>query len=465
VYPGSAKDVQQVVRLAQKHNIPLYAVGGGTVILIGSIPGMPDKGITLDFHRMQKITVDPERLAVRVQPGATGIQVSQHIRQMNFGYRPFFGGSPGMSNFVAYQVFTGQNKLAGFQDGMGINCTAGMEMVLPSGELLRTGSMARPGASPWPHGPGPALTYLPFFSSASYGIVTEMEFRLFPIPLKTASLWMAFDSIGAAVKGIYAVMKLEYSCGISLMGHGCYVHCLYSARHWQEGSHFIKATQNNIALVSLSFRGSLRKVEYERKACIRALKKLGGVPLPPWMVAILDGHETNVTGWQQTNNARSLGTFNGKFDSGGLFVTSGAFDSLDTLEEHMQQGIKDYQAVCKAYPEFINTPSPSFHHFASGIQAYLAMGGHANAAGEFIYIVDYANKELLPLVGELEAKFKFSMHKLGVAPLSLGRDERTRTECLAHYDMAKLIKKAIDPQGFLAPGAAFPVDLSPETNK
>ena len=37
VYPDSAKDVQAVVRLVQKHDIPLYAIGGGTVMLIGFI--------------------------------------------------------------------------------------------------------------------------------------------------------------------------------------------------------------------------------------------------------------------------------------------------------------------------------------------------------------------------------------------------------------------------------------------
>jgi len=462
VYPASTKDVQAVVTLAQKHDTPVYAIGGGTVILIGSIPGKPDVGITLDFHRMRKIEIDQDRMVVQVQPGATGIQVSQLIRDMDSGYRPYFGGSPGMSHFVPYQLFTGQNKLAGFQDGMGINCAAGMEMVLPSGETVRTGSMANPEAPAWPHGPGPALTYLPFFASASYGIVTQMEFRFFPTPQEVSSLWVAFDSLGAAVKGIYAVMKHEYSCGISLMGYGCYVHCLYSARHWQEGVHLIKATKNDISLATMSFRGSKRKVHYERNECIKILKKLGGVPFPSWMVSILDGHETNIAGWQQTNNARSLGTFNGKFDTGGLFVTSGVFDSLNSLEEHMEQGLKDYQEVLKAYPEFTNTPYQSFHLYTSGVQAYLAMGGHSNAAGEFIFIVDYANKKLLPMVGELNAKFARMMQKLGLAPLSLGRDERTRTECLAHYEMAKLIKRTVDPKGLMAPGAAFPVDLSAE---
>ena len=229
VYPGSAKEIQSVIRFAEKNNIPLYAIGGGTVLMIGSIPGKPNVGITFDFHRMQEVEIDEDRMVVRAQPGATGLQVSQLIRDMGFGYRPYFGGSPGTSLFVPYQVFTGQNKMAGYQDGMGINCVTGMEMVLASGEIIRTGSMVNPDAPAWPHGPGPALTYLPFFSNAGYGIVTAMEFRFFPTPQEVSSLWVTFPTLQSAVKGMYAVMKQEYACGATVMGPGCWTHALYSS--------------------------------------------------------------------------------------------------------------------------------------------------------------------------------------------------------------------------------------------
>jgi FAD/FMN-containing dehydrogenase len=458
VYPGSTKDVQAVIKLAAKQNVPVYALGGGTVLLIGSIPGKPDVGITLDFHRMQKIEVDKERMVVRAQPGATGLQVSQVIREMGFGYRPYFGGSPGTSLFVPYQVFTGQNKMAGYQDGMGINCAAGMEMVLPNGELIKTGSMAHPEAPAWPHGSGPALTYLPFFSNAGYGIVTQMEFRFFPTPSQVSSLWVTFPTLHGAVQGMYAVMKKEYACGATVMGPGCWTHALYSSTHWQEGAHFVKATQD-INLVGMSFRGSKNKTSFERTACIKLLEQYGGTPMPDWMVAILDGHESNAAGWQQCNSPKICGTFNGKSDSGGIFVSGGVFDSLDKLEEYMDRGMKEYQDVCRKYPAFLNHPHPILRLYASCGQTYLSMGGHANAAGEVIFVLDFAKREFLPMVGEIKAgRFERLMHEIGMAPLGVGRDARTWTECPDHFAVAKLLKKIIDPQGVMAPGVAFPID-------
>jgi len=94
VYPESAGQIQKVLKLASSHRLPVYAVGGGTILLIGSMPGRPFMGITLDFHRMQKVEVDRERMVVRAEAGATGLQVSQYARSLNFGYRPCFGGSP-----------------------------------------------------------------------------------------------------------------------------------------------------------------------------------------------------------------------------------------------------------------------------------------------------------------------------------------------------------------------------------
>ncbi len=76
-----------------------------------------------------------------------------------------------------------------------------------------------------------------------------------------------------------AVIKSEYACGATVMGPGCWTHALYSSQHWQEGAHFVKGTQD-INLVGMSFRGTKKKVTYERNACIKLLEKYGGTVMP-----------------------------------------------------------------------------------------------------------------------------------------------------------------------------------------
>jgi hypothetical protein len=50
------------------------------------------------------------------------------------------------------------------------------------------------------------------------------------------------------------------------------------------------------------------------------------------------------------------------------------------------------------------------------------------------------------------------MHEIGMAPLGVGRDKRTWTECQDHFLMAKVLKNIVDPQGFLSPGVSFPLE-------
>ena len=68
-----------------------------------------------------------------------------------------------------------------FRDHFGAHC--GMEVVLPTGEVMRTGMGALPNADTWAeyrYGVGPHVDGL--FSQANFGIVTKMGFWLFPEP-------------------------------------------------------------------------------------------------------------------------------------------------------------------------------------------------------------------------------------------------------------------------------------------
>jgi FAD/FMN-containing dehydrogenase len=62
------------------------------------------------------------------------------------------------------------------------------------------------------------------------------------------------------------------------------------------------------------------------------------------------------------------------------------------------------------------------------------------------------------MIGEIKGKFDALMKEIGMAPLGVGRDARTWTECPDHFAVAKKIKDVVDPNGFMAPGVAFPME-------
>ena len=113
-------------RFAQRTDLPIYPVGGGTVLSDWiHTRGNPISGIIFDFHRMQGIEVDRDRLVVRAQPGATGLQVSQLVQGCYFGYRPYFGGSPGALPFCSLHGIHRPEQNGRYQDGWGSTVSPG----------------------------------------------------------------------------------------------------------------------------------------------------------------------------------------------------------------------------------------------------------------------------------------------------------------------------------------------------
>jgi FAD/FMN-containing dehydrogenase len=62
------------------------------------------------------------------------------------------------------------------------------------------------------------------------------------------------------------------------------------------------------------------------------------------------------------------------------------------------------------------------------------------------------------MIGEIKAEFQKMNEEYGMAPLGVGRDVRTWTECPDHFAMAKILKNVVDPKGIMAPGVSMPIE-------
>ena len=183
VMPGSTLDVQNVMRIANQYNFPVNIIGGGAAVLAGSIPATG--AIMIDMKRMKGIHIDPDNLTVTVESGVfvttlTGY-FKEKVEKEDFPWRPYFTGAPGPSLNNATNIFQGINKFAGLKYGVGLQNILSLEMVMPDGSVLNTSSSANIfGVNHWLQGPGPTLTYLPFFALGSLGVCTKITWSLHP---------------------------------------------------------------------------------------------------------------------------------------------------------------------------------------------------------------------------------------------------------------------------------------------
>jgi (+)-pinoresinol hydroxylase len=182
VGPSSVEQVQDIVRIANEFRLPLYSISTGKNFAYGGPSPNVRGSVIVDLKRMDKvIEVDDKRNFAVVEPGVSYIDLYQHIQER--GLKVWIDTpDPGWGSPIGNSLDHGIGYTLGFyRDHFGAHC--GMEVVLPSGEVMRTGMGALPGSKSWQeykHGFGPDPAGL--FGQGNFGIVTKMGFRLMPQP-------------------------------------------------------------------------------------------------------------------------------------------------------------------------------------------------------------------------------------------------------------------------------------------
>ncbi|KAK1768193.1 putative vanilly-alcohol oxidase [Phialemonium atrogriseum] len=184
VFPGSTEEVQIIVRWANQYGIPIYPISlGRNVGYGGAAPRVPG-GVVIDLgRRMHNILkIDGENASCVVEPGVTYFKLYEEIQRQKLPLwidPPDLGGGSVLGNAIDRGV-----GYTPYGDHFANHC--GMEIVLPSGELLRTGMGAMPGPDgednptwqSFQHAFGPSVNGI--FSQSNFGIVTKMGFHLMP---------------------------------------------------------------------------------------------------------------------------------------------------------------------------------------------------------------------------------------------------------------------------------------------
>ncbi|KIY02775.1 uncharacterized protein Z520_01240 [Fonsecaea multimorphosa CBS 102226] len=184
VYPCSTDEVQTVVRWANKHKIPIYPISMGRNIGYGgAAPRIPGSVVVDLGRRMNKILdVDADNASCVVEPGVSYFALYEEIQRRGLPLWidcPDLGGGSVLGNAIDRGV-----GYTPYGDHFANHC--GMELVLPTGELLRTGMGAMPGkdGADNPTWQSFQAAYGPYvdgiFSQSNYGIVTKMGFWLMP---------------------------------------------------------------------------------------------------------------------------------------------------------------------------------------------------------------------------------------------------------------------------------------------
>jgi glycolate oxidase len=192
VLPRKTEDVIRLVRLANQHGIPLVGRGAGTGLSGGALT--PQGGLLVVFSRMKRILeIDLQNLRAVVEPGVVNYDLTRAVERdaCYFAPDPSSQKACTLGGNVAENA-GGPHTLA---YGVTTNHVLGLEIVLPTGELVEVGGRI-------PDVPGYDLTGVIVGSEGTLALVTKIIVRLSRLPEAVKTLLAVFESVDDATETV-----------------------------------------------------------------------------------------------------------------------------------------------------------------------------------------------------------------------------------------------------------------------
>jgi glycolate oxidase len=198
IHPGSTEEVAQVMRLATETRTPVVPRGAGSNLCAATVP--LHGGIVLVLTRLNRILeISAAELLAVCQPGVANATLGAAAAEHGLLYAPDPGSR--VVSTIGGNISTCAGGLRGLKYGVTRNYVLGLEVVLPTGEVIRTGGRL------WKDVAGYDLARLLTGSEGTLGVITEATVALLPLPAHSAcgvAYFPALADAGRAVAGVIA---------------------------------------------------------------------------------------------------------------------------------------------------------------------------------------------------------------------------------------------------------------------
>ena len=220
VLPATTDEVAAVVRLADDAGAPVTARGAGTGLSGACVPR--PGGIVVSFERMAAIVeIDTENFVAVVEPGVQLDQLDAALAPLGLVY-PVFPGEYSAS--LGGNVNTNAGGMRAVKYGVTRHHVLGLEAVLPSGEIIRSGGKVVKVST------GYDLTQLIVGSEGTLALVTKAYLKLYPRAEHQATVLAPFTSLEAVTAAVPEVVRsgvgpliLEYIDMLTMSAATAYV--------------------------------------------------------------------------------------------------------------------------------------------------------------------------------------------------------------------------------------------------
>jgi glycolate oxidase len=198
IKPSSAKQISEILKLANESLIPVTPRGGGTGLSGGALPVYG--GIVVSMEKFNRIIeIDEKNYQAVVEPGVITQVFQEEVEKHGLFYPPD-PASRG-SSFLGGNLAECSGGPRAVKYGVTKDYVLGLEAVLPTGEIINAGGRVLKNVS------GYNLTQLIIGSEGTLGIITKIIFRLIPLPKHKKVVLAAFNSLEDATDAVAKIFQ------------------------------------------------------------------------------------------------------------------------------------------------------------------------------------------------------------------------------------------------------------------
>ncbi|HOI73906.1 MAG TPA: FAD-linked oxidase C-terminal domain-containing protein [Syntrophales bacterium] len=209
----SAVQISALLKLANELRFPVTPRGLGTGLAGGAVP--IHGGVLLSLAKMNRIlAIDRDNFIAMVEPGVLNKDLKDAAREAGLYYPPDPASYDTCS--IGGNAATNAGGPSCVKYGVTREYVLGLEAVLPTGELIRTGVRTRKGVV------GYDLTRLLVGSEGTLGVITQLTLKLIPHPPAITTLVSLCPSLSVAMEAIRAVLGAGHiPCVVEFLDRHC----------------------------------------------------------------------------------------------------------------------------------------------------------------------------------------------------------------------------------------------------
>jgi len=421
VTPGSAEEIAEIVKLANRELIPVTPRGAGSGLSGGAIPVFG--GIVISLEKMNKILeIDYKNMMMTLEPGVITNEINELIAEKGL----FYAGYPMSVEtcFIGGNIAENAGGGRAVKYGVTGRYIMGLELVTPEGNIVSLGGKLAKDVT------GYDIKQLIIGSEGTLGIVTKVIIKLIPLPTTKVDLLVLFSDVASAIEIVPKIMteakviptSIEFMDKTSVDAS-----CKYLNEHLRY--------QDAGAMLLIEVDGNREDQVTDDYEAIGELCLANGAI----EVYVADNYTTQGRVWSVRRNIA---------------------EAFMVLSPH--QSLEDIVVPISAIPEFMpqldriskkyNIKIPCYGHAGDGNLHATLVKNPESTMEQWYDTENKVLKELYDVTKKLGGTLS-GEHGIG----SKRKDFMELVSSPAELDLMKRIKKAFDPNNIMNPGKIFDI--------